>query len=163
MIKNKKYNCLKHKGTVNWKSILFSIGFFTILFFQIAFAGSPGEYAVIHKDPSVETSFKLNQMPSKYNYYYTGRSNLPYAVIGIDPKYTLISKYWYKIESKAQVVKKISHLMPTGAINVTYGRVLDSDGNQIGLWFSEYHNTIVRFGSGNELKVFSPYMPNDNV
>ena len=137
--------------------------FYTILFCQIAFAGNPGEYAVIHEDLSVETNFELNKMPSKYNYYYTGRSNLPYAVIGIDPKYTLISKYWYKIESETQIVEKISHLMPTISRSVTYGRILDSGGNQIGLWFSEYPNPIVRFGSGNELMVFSPYRPTDRV
>ena len=100
---------------------------------------------------------------SFYKYYYTGRSNLPYAVIGIDPRYILNSKFWHKIESKNKIDKKINNLMPIGRNHVTYGRILDSDGNQIGLWFSEYQNTVIRFGSGNELKVFSPYQPNDNV
>jgi len=159
MIKNKKYSCLKQNE--NWISILFLIGLFTIPFFQVTFAGSPGEFAVIREDPAVKTIFKLNQMPAEYNYYYTGRSDLPYAVIGIDPKYTLKSKYWYKIEAKDQIVKKINHLMPIGAIDVTYGRIVDQDGNQIGLWFSEYYHTVIIFGSNNRLLIFSPYQSNE--
>ena len=163
MKKSYKINWLKQKGDIIGTTILFSIGLFTMLFLQVAVAGSPGEYAVTHADPAVESLFKQNQMPSKYNYYYTGRSNLPYAVIGIDPKYTLNSKFWHKIESKNKIGKKINNLMPIRGNHVTYGRILDSEGNQIGLWFSEYRSTIVRFESNNKLKVFSPYQPNDNV
>jgi hypothetical protein len=53
--------------------------------------------------------------------------------------------------------------MPIGIQSVTYGRILDSAGIQIGLWFSEYQNPIVRFEPKNRLKVFSPYQPGDNV
>jgi len=163
MKKSYKINWLKQKGDIIGTTILFSVGLLTMLFLQVAVAGSPGDYAVTHADPAVENLFKQNQLSTEYNYYYTGRSKIPYAVIGIDSKYTLNSKFWHKIESKIKISKKIKNLMPIGGGHVTYGRILDSGGNQIGLWFSEYPNTIVRFGSGNELKVFSPYQPNDNV
>lgn len=161
MKKNKKSNCLKQKGYANLTKTLFWVVLFTILSFQMALAGRPGEYAVIREDSAIKTLFKQNQLPSEYNYYYTGRSGLPYAVIGIDTKYSLNSKFWSKIESKSQIVYKIDHLMSTGATHVTYGRIIDSVGTQVGLWFSEYRNTIVRFELGNELKVFSPYRPNN--
>ncbi len=161
MIRNKRYRYLKQNG--NWISILFLIGLFTILFFQVAFAGNPGEFAVILEDPAVKNIFKLKQLPSEYNYYYTGRSNLPYAVIGIDPKYTFNSKHWNKIESADQIIKKIDHLMPIENLRVIYGRILDRDNNQIGLWFSEYYHTIIIFGTNNRLTVYSPYQPNDRI
>jgi len=132
-------------------------------FFQVVFAGNPGEFAVILEDPAVKNIFKLKQLPSEYNYYYTGRSNLPYAVIGIDPKYTLNSKHWNKIESADQIIKKIDHLMPIENLRVIYGRILDRDNNQIGLWFSEYYHTIIIFGTNNRLTVYSPYQPNDRI
>lgn len=155
-----KIQWFKRYGPLEWTSILFLIGLLTMLSFQTVFAGSPGEYAVIRKDPGVKVLFKQNQLPSEYQYYYTGRSNLPYAVIGISPKYTLNSKYWYKIESQSQIIKKVKNLMPTGFTGVSYGRILDSADNQVGLWFSEYPRTIVKFGPNNSLKVFSPYRPN---
>ncbi len=163
MKKSYKINWLKQKGNIIRTTILFSIGLFTMLYFQVAFAGSPGEYAVTRADLAVESLFKQNQLSTEYNYYYTGRSNLPYAVIGIDPKYTLNSKFWHKIEFKNKIGKKINNLMPIRGGPVIYGRILNSGGNQIGLWFSEYRSTIVRFESNNKLKVFSPYRPNDNV
>ena len=163
MIRTYKLSYLRPTGCVNWITIILFIGLFTTLFFQVTFAENPGEYAVIRFDPAAESLFKQNRLPTEYHYYYTGRSQIPYAVMGIDPKYTLNSKFWHKIESKNKIGKKINNLMPITGGHVTYERILDSGGNQIGLWFSEYPNTIVRFGSGNELKVFSPYQPNDNV
>ena len=161
MIKNKKSCCIKQIRNGVRAIVFFPIGLISLLSFHLSFAGSPGEYAVIHSDPALEEVVKNNQLPPDYRYYYDGRSSLPYAVIGIDPNYKLISKYWYPIGSKDQVVNKVSHLMYTGATHITYARILDSAGNQIGLWFSEYQNTIVQFGPDNGLKIFSPYQPNE--
>lgn len=161
MIKNKENSCVKKRSNGVRAIIFFSIGIITLLSFQLSFAGSPGEYAVIHSDPALEEVVKNNQLPPDYKYYYNGRSNLPYAVIGVDPNYKLISKYWYPIESKNQVANKVSHLMFTRATHITYARIQDSAGNQIGLWFSGYQNTIVQFGPGKGLKIFSPYQPNE--
>lgn len=150
-------------NTTNFAGILLCVGFFTILLFQTAFAGSLRKYGTIQEDPALETAVKQKQTLPDYQYYYNGRSHLPYAVIGIDPKYTLISKYWFKIDTKDQVTRKSSHLMPTGASHVTFGRILDSTGNQMGIWFSEYRNTIVRFGENNSVEIFSPYSPNKTL
>ena len=80
------------------------IGILTILNVQTVFGGSVGEYAKIASSSEVESLVKTNQLPLNYKYYYTGRANLPYAVIGIDPQYTLKSKFWHEIESQEQVL-----------------------------------------------------------
>ena len=85
MIRNKIYRCLKQNG--NWISILFLVGLFTMLFSQVAFAGNPGEFAVIHEDPAVKNIFKLKQLPSEYNYYYT------IIIFGTNNRLTVFSPY----------------------------------------------------------------------
>jgi len=153
MTKKQKYNKI-------WAMIIILIA---LLSSGVAIAGNPGEYARIYEDPALEDVIKANQLPPDYQYYFDGRPRMPYAVIGIDPKYKLTSKYWYSITSKNQIADRVQHLMPTGATHITYGRILDSSGTQIGLWFSEYQDTIVQFGPGNGLKVFSPYKPNETI
>ncbi len=142
---------------------IFLAGVFLLVFAQAAFSGSPGAYADFSVDPAFETQVKQSQMPSEYNYYYTGRSDLPYAVIGIDPKYTLKSKYWHKIVSRDEILEKVNHLMPIGNANLTYRKIMGEARSQIGVWFSEYRKTIVKFEPNDRLTVFSPYQPNDNV
>ncbi len=61
-------------------------GLFFILFLQTAMAGVLNGYAVIHEDTAVEKMVTQSRLPAGHHYYYTGRSNLPYAVIAIDAK-----------------------------------------------------------------------------
>ncbi len=144
------------------KTMLLS-GLFTLFILQTAIAGLWGGYAVIHEDTAVEKMVTQNRLPAGHHYYYTGRSNLPYAVIAIDTKYSLNSRFWNKIASTDQIIPKIKHLMPISGTDVTYGKILGPDGEQIGLWFSEYPRTIIQLESNNQLKVFSPYQPGKRV
>jgi hypothetical protein len=152
-----------------FEKIIFSattviLGCFLILYAQEAFSGEVGAYAKVKSSTEVEFQVKTNKLPIEYRYYYTGRSSLPYAIIGIDPKYTLKGKYWYQIKSLDKVIHKINNLMPiVQATDITYSKILDTDGNHLGIWFSEYPHVVVRFESGNNLTVFSPYRPNDDV
>lgn len=153
----------KHRGFVNWIKIVFLTSLFSILYLQIASAAKSTEYAKIYDDPAVEIMVKKSRLPSGYHYYYTGRSNLPYAVIGIDSNYSLTSKYWHKIESEDQILKKIAHLMPVGKTGVTFAHIRTSENHNIGLWFSEYKHTIIKLEPNKSIKVFSPYRSNEKV
>ena len=53
-------------------------------------------------------------------------------------------------------LNKIKHLKRVvRAVDVTYAKILDDEGKQAGLWFSEYFWGIARFEAGNGLTVFS--------
>ena len=123
-------------------------------------AGLFDAYAKFKKDPEIRDTFRETKALPNLNYFYTGRSNLPYAVIGIDPKYVLESRFWNKIETRDMVIDKVDHLMPVPPFNMAASIILDANGNQIGIWFSYYTSTIVKFGKDHTLTIYSPYTPN---
>jgi hypothetical protein len=150
--------------------VMFSIvptviaGAWVLLSGQTVLGGDVGEYAHIQPSAEIESQVKTNKLPVNYKYYYTGRDDIPYAVIGINPEYTVEAKFWYEIKTQDEVIYKINHLMPiVQATDITYGKIVDAEGNQAGVWFSEYSSGVVRFETGNRLTVFSPYQPGDDI
>ncbi len=125
-----------------------------------AHAGLFGNLARFQKDMEMTKSYNQDQVLPDYKYYYTGRSHIPYAVIGIDPGYDLNSRFWNSIDTRQMVIEKVGNLMPTPPFNMTAARILDTNGKQIGIWFSYYPSTIVKFGKNRVLTVYSPYNPN---
>lgn len=136
----------------------------TFISFQFAFAGWLERYGKIQDDPVLERAVRETGILPDYSYYYTGRSHLPYAVIGIDPALTIApDKFWHRIESRNSLTDKISNLMPVSDRKETIGKILDPDGRQIGIWFSGYDHTVVRMISSSIVEIFNPYMPSDEM
>ena len=122
--------------------------------------GCMGSYGRIKSNPALTDAFKNQLALPDYYYYYCGRENLPYAVVGIDPRYELQDRVWLKIETKTDVYKKASGVI---AWNKHWSRgadILDPEGNRIGIWFSYYSSTPVKVGPGNKVAVYNPYSPN---
>jgi hypothetical protein len=121
--------------------------------------GCMGSYGRIKSNPDLTAAFKNNLELPDYNYYYCGRENLPYAVVGIDPQYEFQDRVWFKIETKADVYKKAAGII---AWDTTWSRgadILDPEGNRIGIWFSYYNSTTVKVGPDNKVAVTNPYNP----
>ena len=87
-------------------SIIILAGFFSIV-------GCMERYGRIKPNTDVIKLYTNRVGLPDYNYYYTGRSNLPDAVIGIDKKYKFNDRLWGKIESHGEVYKKIYNLNDT--------------------------------------------------
>ena len=136
-----------------------------VLALQIVLMGCNGNYGRLISNPALVKTFKTRQaLPPEYNYYYCGRSGLPYAVVGIDPQYTFADRLWHKIETKEDVYKKIDNLikMPLESYSLTAADILDSAGNKYGIWFSYYYTTVVKIvPETNTIEVYNPYNPND--
>jgi len=121
--------------------------------------GCMGSYGRIESNPELTDAFIHKLELPDYNYYYCGRENLPYAVVGIDPRYEFQDRVWVKIETKADVYKKAAGVL---VWNDTWSRgadILDPAGNQIGIWFSYYNTTTVKVGPDNTVAVYNPYRP----
>ena len=123
-------------------------------------AGPFDDFAKFKRIPEMRSYIIGTQALPDYNYYYTGRSHLPYAVIGVDKKFDLNSKFWNKIDTREMVADKVDGLMPTHPYKLSVSRILDLGGKQIGIWFSYYPSTIVKFGQDSNIIVYSPYNPN---
>ena len=146
----KRYNATNNKWLV---------GCFFVLAVTLV-AGCAGQYGQLRHDPNVTGKFVQKQMHAGYNYYYTGREVLPYAIVGIKSDYTLDTKFWKPIERGTGAFERMvdrlygsQHYPPRGA------EIVDPRGAHVGLWYSVYAMTRIRFDPGNQVNVFSPYSP----
>lgn len=117
---------------------------------------------------SLKTSSELNlgledrSIDPSLAYYYCGRSNLPYAVVGIDRAYTFTSKFWFEIDSMEEVFHKIAHLanLERGQYRRYAREILAPDGRVVGTYFSYYHATPVLVDeAAKTVRVSNPYTP----
>jgi len=122
-------------------------------------SGCTGSYGRLKPSAAWTDAFTNQLELPDYNYYYCGRENLPYAVVGIDPQYTFEDRLWHKIESKAIVYRRAAGSRLWNAQRFQGADILDAKGNKIGIWFSSYTTTTVKIGPGNTVAVYNPYRP----
>lgn len=122
--------------------------------------GCTGNYGRLKANPDLTNAFTNRGALPDYNYYYCGRENLPYAVVGIDPAYQFEDRVWFKIETKEEVYKKAASVVAWNHIWSKGADILDPSGNRIGIWFSYYQHTTVKVGPENKVAVYNPYSPN---
>ncbi len=121
-------------------------------------------YGRIKPNPDVIKLYTHQVGLPDYNYYYTGRSNLPDAVIGIDKKYRFNDRLWGKIQSHEEVYRKIYNLNYTssGDSDLYGSDIIDNNGLKLGIWFSSYYQTIVKKNPDGTVDVYTPYEPDDH-
>nr|WP_319393973.1 hypothetical protein [uncultured Desulfobacter sp.] len=106
--------------------------------------------------------YRKKTLPEKLSYFYCGRENLPYAVVGIDPAYSFETKFWFPIEYGPDLYDKIDHLsnLEPGQTRRFARAILGPAGNTIGVWFSYFHSTgIVVDDADSKIQVYNPYKP----
>ncbi len=121
-----------------------------------------GGWGRLKHSQDLMVSYQGKTLPETLNYYYCGRSSIPYAVIGIDQAYTFEGKSWLKIESTDDLYYKIGNLsdLEPDLTTMSGKDILGPDGRVIGLWFSYYSSTGVRVDEENGIvEVFNPYKP----
>ncbi|NDY73648.1 hypothetical protein DO021_18230 [Desulfobacter hydrogenophilus] len=112
--------------------------------------------------PVVMEQYREKLLPKQFSYFYCGRENLPYAVVGIDPAYTFETKFWFPIEPGPELYRKIDHLsnLESGQNRMYARTIIGPAGNTIGMWFSFYYSTGVIVDDTNyRIQVFNPYKP----
>ena len=112
-------------------------GCIALVVFILMVAGCTKNYGHFAKSAEVDLAFRQGDHQPDYQYFYAGRDNMPYAIIGIDRSYTVPSRYWVPFDPEPEMLRKMSGNM--------YGKqkydpagfhILDPDGNIIGVWFS---------------------------
>ncbi len=138
---------------------------FLILMFAGVLAGCVGNYGTIRSNTALLDQYKGGALPDNYNYYYCGRSSLPYAVVGIDNTYGFSDRLWFKIDSKQEVYKKIDNLsdLHRDSTRLFTSDILDTQGQKLGVWFSFYNYSPVLVDNETRMvEVYNPYKPNDD-
>lgn len=103
-------------------------------------AGCTDNYGQFVRSAEVTHAFRNGDYQPDYQYYYTGRDTMPYAIIGIDRRFTVPSRYWVKVEPQSETFGKMSgnmyganHYYPSGS------HIIDTAGTTIGVWYSSIH------------------------
>ena len=124
--------------------------YLVMLLFLSGCAGSSGK---IQFNESLYNSYRNTLRIEEFNYYYIGRSGLPYAVIGIDKKYKFNDRIWNKINTLDDLLLEIYRLAdtPHDYYKMTVADILDSKGDKIGVWFSYYHHTEVTINQDKKI------------
>jgi hypothetical protein len=123
-----------------------------------------GGYGRIVTDAEVTRLFTTQTVPEAYRYYQTGRSNLPYAIIGIAPNYRLVSVDWEPVEPNTEEFsRKVAFVWLPGRwdrLESPQGAwIVDAHGARVGIWYSYYPQTSVRVTPDRRVSIFSPFIP----
>lgn len=134
---------------------------FCLVFFPGCFVNS----GYLKKNPSLYTEVQNNRPLPDYAYYYSGRSHLPYAVIGLDKKLSFSTMGWFAIEDRSEVYQKISNLDDRPGFGVSSSvypaDIVDAEGRKVGIWFSYYTHTAISVDHQEKsVVVLNPYSPN---
>ena len=135
-----------------------------VLILILIFSGCSWNHGGLKSNKVLLSQSDSQTLPTQLNYYYCGRANLPYAVVGIDRSWNFDGKFWIKAKDMAHVYYLINHLSD---LNPHVGKVMASDilgpgGDHLGIWFSRYHHTPIKVDKENKkVRVSNPYNPNE--
>ena len=123
-----------------------------------------GRYGRLHQNAEVTRMFRSNSVPDYYRYYFNGRTNLPYAIIGIDPRYRLDTQLWEPVAPNTdEFAQKVAFMWRPNIWeqwDPAEGAWIETpDGQKIGIWYSMYPYTTIRMEEENQLAIFSPFNP----
>ena len=124
-------------------------------------AGCSGMYGSYKRDPEIYQSFQANQVNQNYTYYCKAVGNQVYAIIGIEPKYQIHSKFWRKVKPDTAEFKKLTNQIWEDYGYQTYGAdLLDPAGNKIGIAYTSIYEVTVKFLADNQIEVLlnTPYL-----
>lgn len=123
-----------------------------------ASAGSSGRLTF---DDEVTRMFTGNAVPPEYRYYTVGRSDMPYAIVGIAPEYQLVTRWWDPVTPNTAVFKsKVDFIWePHVWYQVTPAQgawILNPAGEKIGIWYSMYASTAIGVNAQRKVQIYSP-------
>jgi hypothetical protein len=125
-------------------------GFIIIAVLMLMVAGCTKNYGRFAKSAEVDIAFRQGDQQSEYQYFYSGRDTMPYAIIGIDRGYSVPSQYWVPFEPESEQFRKMTGNMSGKLRYAPAGyHILDPDGNIIGVWFSSVDHKSVSVDQQN--------------
>lgn len=93
----------------------------------------------LRNSEEVGLAFETLNVSPDYRYWYLYLENSPYAVLGLNREYRIEDISWTEVEAGSEVFGKVAGLVESFPVpgSFTYGAyILDSKGEQIGVWYS---------------------------
>ena len=134
--------------------------FLTALFILILtalFFSCSGQYGSLKRDPAVTDAFDSNTVNREYQYFYYGRSNQPYIIVGIDPTYHMRSVMWREVDPDSEAFTEMIYWIWTDVLwgyrRTKGAHILDPQGNEAGIWYSHLWWAAIRFSDDNRIEI----------
>ena len=103
-------------------------------------AGCAGaNYGGIKHSRDVRQAFETYHVYPDHRYYYLNQENNPYAVVALQPGYTISDPQWREFDPQTKTLEKVVELVkgfPADYLNAYGSYLLDASGNRIGYWYS---------------------------
>ena len=118
-------------------------------------------YGKIAPNGDATQSFERYQVDPDLNYYVSGSTSVPNAIIGVKKTFTLDSDLWKKVEMTPAVIKDLVYSMQMRASGFA-GRlqgfiILDDKGRQLGVFYSLHDvDTFVRMKDEKTVIINTP-------
>ena len=123
-------------------------------------------YGRLKHNAEVSRAFQTYQVEPDYKYYYYGRTNMPYAIVGIDRTYHMQSRVWREVDHDTEKFLKMifwtwDDIRYYWLRNFTQGAyILDPEGKRVGIWYSGLWWAAIRFEDDRRIVVMpeTPFM-----
>jgi hypothetical protein len=119
-------------------------------------SGCLQNYGRLKHNDEVTRAFQTYQVESNYKYYYYGRTNMPYAIVGIDSDYHMQSRVWREVDRDTEQFKKMIYWVWDDVYTPFYlsgADITDPSGKKVGVWYSGIWYAAVRFEKNNRIVV----------
>ena len=127
------------------------------LFLAAMISGCFENYGRLKRNPEVTKAFKTNQVEQSYKYYYYGRSNQPYVIVGIDREYHMKSFMWREVDHSGDKFAEMIYWIWEDIVYAPYyekgAEILDPQGEKVGLWYSPIWWAAIRFHEDNRIEI----------
>ena len=118
-------------------------------------------YGRLQRSTEVQSMFETGQLPSEYNYHFYGRRSQPYAVMGLEPDWTLSSKLWRKVELSTEEFKHMTKWIWEDLGYYKYGaNILDPEFEKIGIIYTSSWMATVKVNKDTKTVEVMPYVWN---
>jgi len=125
--------------------------------------GCLANYGSLKSNSEITRLFSEKQVPLEYRYYYCGRENFPYAIIGVQRDLTFNLPFWVEVDPKSDDFTKMLEKLYSrdGSGNPIGAEILNPQQQRVGIWYSNYRYTVVKTQEDGSLSIYSPYSGED--
>jgi hypothetical protein len=129
-----------------------------LVLLMTAISGCSAKYGRLNRSPEITQAFKDYQVLPDHRYYYYGRSNLPFALVGIHNEYELLSRIWQEIDLDNAALEKYVYWVWEMNNYDPYGaKLLDPSGEQVGVWYSSIPFATIKMYEDNRTLAIIPH------
>ena len=145
---------------ISGKRKLFAVIILSYIALTVFGGCTMSNYGKLKSTPEVKQSFETYQVLPNHKYYFRGVKSKPSVIVGINENYELNLKLWVPVDPNSEdfriIIDRVS-LQGMGRAYEPWGfRILDPDGNDVGVWYSAISNAAVQINENRQITNLQP-------